>query len=159
MKKKKSENKVKIVEELANELLSLMGTKAKAKASLDKENQAIVINIDTSEETGLLIGRRGETLNSIQAILGMMMRQKFDEWTRIIVNVGDYREKQEDYLKTIAEQAAAKAKETGEPQPIYNLTAGQRRVIHLALSEDPDVETESTGEEDERYLIVKPKKK
>lgn len=159
MTKKKSVDKVKVVEDLANELLSLMGTKAKAKASEDKENEAIVVDINAREEAGLLIGRRGETLNSIQAILGMMMRQKFEEWTRIIVNIGDYREKQEDYLKTIAEQAAAKAKETGEPQPIYNLTPGQRRVIHLALSEDPEVETESEGDEPDRYLVVKPKKK
>ena len=115
-----------------------------------------MVDIDAKEETGLLIGRRGETLNSIQTILGIMARQKTGEWARIIVNVGDWREKQESHLKELADQAALRAKETGQPQPIYNLSASQRRVIHLALAEDPEVETISEGEGEERYLIVKP---
>lgn len=159
MTKDKNKEKIETLEELANKLLSLMGTKAKAEVKEDKENQTFIVEIDAGEETGLLIGRRGETLNSIQSVLGMMLRQKFEEWSRVVVNVGDWREKQEDYLKGIAEQAATKAKETGEPQAIYNLSPAERRIIHLTLSEDPGVETESTGEEAERYLVVKPKKK
>jgi spoIIIJ-associated protein len=148
--------KITLIEELANELLNLMGTKAKTKVSEDKENEAFRIE---TEDVCLLIGRHGETINSIQTILGMILRQQTGEWVRIIVNVGDWREKQEEYLKHLAEQAAVRVKETGQEQPLYNLTPGQRRIIHLALSSDSDLETESVGEGKDRYLVVKPKKK
>jgi spoIIIJ-associated protein len=150
--------KITLIEELVNELLRLMGTNAKTKVSEDKEDGAIKVDIET-EEVGLLIGHHGETLNSIQTILGMIFRQKTGEWARIIVNVGDWREKQEEYLKHLAEQTAARVRETGQEQALYNLTPGQRRIIHLALSSNSDLETESTGEGRNRYLVVKPKKK
>ncbi len=151
--------KVVLIEELVNELLHLMGVEAKAKVSEDKENEAFRVDIETSEEVGLLIGHHGETLNSIQTILGMIIRQKTGEWTRIIVNVGDWREKQEEYLKHLADQTASRVKETGQEQALYNLTPGQRRIIHLTLSSDSDLETESVGEGKDRYLIVRLKKK
>ncbi|MCJ7805282.1 hypothetical protein MUP46_01420 [Patescibacteria group bacterium] len=155
-----AKNKILVqVDEAANGLLTLMGTKAKARVYEDKENQAIRVDIETEDETGLLIGRHGETLASMETALGMMIRQSVGEWVRIIVNVGDWRERQEDHLKEIAEQAMERAIQTGEPQPIYNLTPAQRRIVHLALSESKDVETESVGEGLERYLVVKPKGK
>lgn len=149
---------IKILQKLVDELFSLMGVKAKAEVSFDKENDAYVVGVEGGEETGLLIGRKGETLSSIQMILGIMFKQKTGEWARVLVNVGDYREKEEDYLKNLAESAAARAKETGEPQSLYNLKPGQRRIIHLFLSENKEVETESQGEGSERYLLIKPKK-
>lgn len=149
---------VELVEKKVNELLSLMGTKAKAKASYDKENEAVLVDIDSEEEAGLLIGRHGETLASLQAILGIMVRQKTGEWARVVVNVGDWREKQESYLREMAQVTSERAKQTGEPQYLYNLTPAQRRVVHLALSADKEVETFSEGEGDERYLVVRPKK-
>ncbi|KKS96212.1 MAG: Single-stranded nucleic acid binding R3H domain protein [Microgenomates group bacterium GW2011_GWC1_43_13] len=152
------QNKVKILQELVDELLSLMATKAKAEASYDKDNEAFVVNIDAGDETGLLIGKKGETLLGIQTILGFLLKQKTGEWNRLLVNVGDYREKEEGYLKDLAASTAQRAKETGEPQNLYNLKAWQRRVIHLALSEDKSVTTESEGEGEERYLVIKSKK-
>lgn len=157
MAKKKVSTAEKIGD-LANELLELMGTKAKATASEDAENEAIVVNIETEEERGLLIGHHGETINALQAALGMMVRQEEGEWKRIIVNVGDWRERQEEQLIKLASEVADRAKQTGEPQPLYNLTPAQRRVVHLELSKDEGVTTESTGEGSERYLVVKPKK-
>ena len=116
-----------------------------------------MVDVKTEDEAGLLIGRQGETLMAIQTILGMMVRKGLGEWVRIVVNVGDWREKQESYLKEMALQTAARAKETGEPQYLYNLTSNQRRIIHLTLSEDGEVETESQGEDKERYLIIRKK--
>lgn len=149
----------KILTELAQELFSLMEISSKPEISYDKENGTYVVNIDGGGETGLLIGRKGETLSSIQTVLGAMLKQKTKEPIRVIVNVGNYREKEEDYLKNLAETTAARAKETGEPQSLYNLKAGQRRIIHLFLSEDKDIKTESMGEGRDRYLIVTPQVK
>lgn len=154
-----AKDKTEIIEKAADQTLALMGTKAKSKVSFDKENEAYVVQIDSDEETGLLIGRHGETLLSMETILGMMVKQQTGEWFRIVVNVGDWREKQEDYLKNLAVQAADRAEETQEPQPIYNLSAAQRRIVHMALSTDERVETESIGEDKDRYLVVKPKEK
>jgi spoIIIJ-associated protein len=149
--------KIKILQEAADKLLSLMATKATATVEYDKENEAYIVGIDAGDETGLLIGKKGETLSSIQTVLGILFKQKTGEWNRVVVNVGDYREKEEDYLKSLAASTAQRARETGEPQNLYNLKPWQRRIIHLALSEEKDLSTESMGEGEERYLIIKPK--
>lgn len=146
------------VQKDADELLALMGTKAKAEVLEDKENDVLLVNVKTEEEAGLLIGRHGETLSSLQTILGLMFRERTGEWKRMLVNVGDWREKQEEYLKEMAKATKERAIQTGEAQNLYNLSASQRRVIHMALSEDSEVETESVGEGEERYLVIKPKK-
>jgi spoIIIJ-associated protein len=156
-KTKKSKNKTDVVEALAKELLELMGVEVQPEVSEDKENDTIVVFLKTQDEAGLLIGRHGQTIESLQAVLGMLANEKLGEWTRVVVNVGDWREKQEEYLKSLASQAAERAKSTGEEQPLYNLTPSQRRVIHMALAEDPEIITESQGEGEERYLIVKKK--
>jgi spoIIIJ-associated protein len=152
-----SKKSITLAQKLIDQMLSLMGTKAKATVQEDKENEAIRIDIDAGEETGLLIGKHGETLDAMQLLLGMMMRQKQEDWVRIVLNVGDWREKQEEHLKELAFQAADRARETGEPQNLFNLSSSQRRIIHMALGDEKDIETESAGEGKERYLIVKQK--
>ncbi len=142
---------------LTQELLELMATGSKAVVSFDKDNDAYIVTIEAGNETGLLIGKRGETLASIQTLLGVLLKQKTGEWYRVVVNVGDYREKEEDYLRNLGISAANRAKETGEAQSLYNLNPAQRRIIHMVLAEDPSVTTESLGEGNERYLIVKVK--
>jgi len=142
---------------LAEELLNLMGSKAKIEVNEDKENDAVEVKIITENERGLLIGNRGETLTSIQTMIGMMLKQKVGEWKRVVVDIGNWREKQEEYLKNLAIQTADRVKQTGEPESLYNLNPSQRRIIHLVLAEIKGIETESMGEDEERYLIVKPK--
>ena len=147
---------LKEVEVLTKKLFELLGLDAKIDFSIDEENNAVLINIDAPNETGLLIGKRGETLHSIQSVLALMTRSKVGGWVRVIVDVGDWREKNEDYLKNLAEQTAQRAKETSEPQNLYNLNSSQRRIIHMYLTDDKEIETESIGEGQERYLVVKP---
>ena len=136
----------------------MMSTGAKAKVSYDKEGESFVVDIEAGDETGLLIGKKGETLTSLQTILGIMLKQSTGVWMRVIVNIGDYREKEEDYLKNLAATTAERAKDTGDPQSLYNLKSWQRRVVHMALSKEKDITTESQGEGEERYLVVRPKK-
>ena len=150
------ENKLKkTIEDKIKKLLEQLGTSSKV--SVKEDTDSFLINIDSESETGLLIGKHGETINAIQTVLALSLREEL-VGKKIIVNVGDWREKQEEKLKEMADQISQRAVETGQPQPIYNLTPTQRRIVHLALSESKDVETESTGEGEERYLLVKPKK-
>lgn len=139
----------------AEELLSLM--QISGTIDITEENSNIFeVKIEAGDANGLLIGKRGETINSLQYILGILLRSELSEEDRVLVNVGDWREKQEDYLKNLAQETAARAKETGEEQPLYNLTPAQRRIVHMELSEEPGIVTESLGEGNERYLVVKP---
>ena len=140
----------------AEELLSLAGVSVGVDV-IETDVDSFDVNISTEGETGLLIGYRGENINSLQTILALILRNKTGVWSRVTVNIGDYRQKQEDKLKTLADQAISHALETGEPQPIYNLAAGQRRVIHLYISQREDVESVSEGEGEGRYLVVRPK--
>ncbi len=144
------------IQKLTEELLVLAGVEAQVEV-VDMGENTYTVNLATEDETGLLIGFRGENINAIQTVLGMMLKGLTSEWVRLIVNVGDYREKQEEKLKELADQSADRAVSSKEPQPIYNLTAGQRRVVHMHLSQRSDVTTESEGVEPERYLVVKSK--
>ena len=139
---------------ISKDLFGFMGVTATPSTSYNQENDTFVVTVEAGDETGLLIGRKGETLASIQTILGIALKQKVGDWHRVVVNVGDYLEKEEDYLKNLASSAAARAKETGEPQSLYNLKPAQRRIVHMFLSEDKEVSTESIGEGEERYLVV-----
>ncbi len=146
------------LQKLVNELLNLMAVSAEGEVVYNKEEDAYEVNIDAKDQTGLLIGKKGETLSSLQTVLSLIFKQKIGEWKRVIVNVGDWREKEEEYLKNLAQSTAERAKETGEPQSLYNLKPWQRRVIHMYLAEESGIITESEGEGEERYLIVKTKK-
>ncbi|KKQ97969.1 MAG: Single-stranded nucleic acid binding R3H domain protein [Candidatus Woesebacteria bacterium GW2011_GWB1_39_12] len=145
------------IEVLTTKLLDLMGIRAKISVESDEDEGAILINIEAGEEAGLIIGNRGMTLIAIQTIVGMMFKKKVGEWRRIVVNVADWRQKEEERLKRLAEQAAERAKTTGQPQHLYNLSSSQRRIIHLNLAEDASIETASQGEGRDRYLVITPK--
>lgn len=150
-------NNIELVEEITKKLFELLEMDVNLDVYEDSENEAIRVDIKSADEQGLLIGKRGETLFSLQSIISMIVRQRLGDWERIIVNVGDWREKQEDYLGDLAKQAAQRAIDTGEEQFLYNLNPNQRRVVHTTLSEFDTVETESRGEGIERFLVVRPK--
>jgi spoIIIJ-associated protein len=153
---KENPNKL-ALEEATKKLLDLMSVNSKFEITHDEQEDSFIVTIEGGEATGLLIGRKGETLSSIQTVLGLLLKQKVGEWKRVLVNVGDYREKEEDYLKNLGLSSAARARETGEPQSLYNLNSAQRRIVHMILAEEKDIVTESVGEGIERYLVVKTK--
>lgn len=146
----------KTIQELTEKLLSLTGVSASVEV-VDMGENTYEVNLDTDDETGLLIGFRGENINAIQTVLGIMLKGITGEWYRLIVNVGDYRQKQEEKLKELANQSADRAVLSKEPQPVYNLNASQRRIVHMHLAERDDITTESEGIEPERYLVIKSK--
>lgn len=155
MTKEKLDSK-KVLTDLSEELFSLLEVNVKVEVN-EVEEGTFEVNLQTEGETGLLIGFRGENINAIQTILSLMFKGKTGEWARIVVNVGDYRQKQEDKLKDLADQTVARVIESGQAQPIYNLTPAQRRVIHLYLSDNKEVVSSSEGEGDDRYLVISPK--
>lgn len=140
---------------LSESLLANMGIEDAV--DVRNEEDIYYVDIKPSDVSGLLIGKQGQTLQSIQTILNSLYKQKTSEWARIVVNVADWKEKEEQRLFDLADQAAQRTIETGEPQHLYNLSAAQRRIVHMALSERTDIQTVSEGEDNERYLVVKQK--
>jgi len=150
----------KIVKQIAQHLLASLGfTETEIGVEKEKtegeEETATNVKIEASpEDTGMLIGFHGETLAALQLIASQMVYKKLGTWRRIIVNIGDYREKREVALREMATNAAQRVKLTGSPMMLPYLGSNERRLIHMALSEDPDVETISQGTGRGRRLSV-----
>lgn len=148
-------DKQNLVKQLTKDLIEKLGFKAEITTSLDEENEAINIGLEL-EDPGQLIGFHGKTLSSIQLILGLMIFHQLGEWQRILVDINEYRQEQEERLKKIAINAAQRAKMSGQPVALSPMTPFERRIIHLALTEDEGVETESSGKSPRRYIVISP---
>ena len=143
------------VKKTAEELLVKLEVTGVVSVTTD-ETGAYRVHIET-EETGLLIGYHGRTLESFQIMLGMLASKKVGEWVKTYVNVGDYREKREEALMLMAQRAAERALAVDRPVELAHLSPSERRVVHLTLSGDERIETESVGVGNSRTLLVKPK--
>jgi spoIIIJ-associated protein len=156
VKKKTTETKSDkiILSKIIEKLFGLLGIDTAFEVREEKKQDALMVDVQTDEGAGLLIGNRGRNLNAIQTISGIIFKNKTGDWKRIIIDVGNWREKEETRLKELAIKTAERVKETGDPQPVYNLSPAQRRLVHMALSEEEGIKTESVGEDEERYLVV-----
>jgi spoIIIJ-associated protein len=143
------------VKQITEDLLKRLDVAGQVAVDVD-ETGAFRVHIET-EETGLLIGFHGKTLESFQIILGLLVSKELEQWVKVYVNVGDYREKREEALMLMAQHAAERALAAGRPIELPRLSPSERRVIHLTLAGDERVETESVGEGTSRTLLVKPK--
>ncbi len=109
------------------------------------------------EDLGLLIGRRGETLQSLQYLLNLMVSQQVGRQAFFTVDVEGYRRRREDTLNSLARRTADQVKHTGRPVTLEPMPANERRIIHIALSESQSVSTASVGEGDGRRIAISPK--
>lgn len=108
----------------------------------------------TGRKLGILIGRRGQTLDAIQYLVNVAANADGKGWVRFVVDAEDYRKRREDTLRQLAMRVADKAKMYGRRQVLEPMTPQERRIIHTALQEDPDIMTYSEGEEPYRRVIV-----
>jgi spoIIIJ-associated protein len=142
------------VKTIVIDLLNRLGIEATVDVNTD-ETDAYRVQI-ASEETGLLIGYHGKTLESFQMLLSMIIAKQMSS-IKVYVNINDYREKREESLMYLAQRAAERVIESNRPVELTHLSPAERRVVHLTLSGEDRVETESEGEGERRILIVKPK--
>lgn len=110
------------------------------------------------ETVGLMIGRRGETLRSLQFLLNTLVNRHVGRWPQIVIDVGNYRQRRQESLEGLARRVAEQVRTTGRPQVLDPMQAYDRRIIHMALREDDTVYTESSGEGETRKITVFPKK-
>ena len=137
---------------LAEELLAKLTVIGQVTAQ--EVDGAVHVTIE-SDDQGILIGRHGKNLESIQILLGQLVYKKLGTWVRIVVSVGDYRARREEQLKAIAESAAERVLSMKEPVVLEYLTPSERRVIHMMFAEHPEVLSESEGEGRDRRLVIK----
>lgn len=109
------------------------------------------------EGLGLLIGRHGATLDALQMLAAVVANTGYVQGARLVVDAENYRERRREMLRTMAIQQAEKAKESQQEVVIPDLKAFERRIVHLALKDDPDVETYSEGEGDDRCIVISPR--
>ena len=114
--------------------------------------------IDLSgEDSGLLIGRRGQTLQALQFLVNLIVRQKLGESVRVMLDVEHYRQRRETSLRDMASKVAARVVQTNRSVTLEPMPPADRRVVHTALADYPGVATESTGERDNRKVTIMPK--
>lgn len=154
MAKKTKNQNVAIIGKTVKDLLNLLGVEAEVKINLEKDFYQI--RLETADP-GILIGYHGETLRAIQRIVAMIFYRKTEEWAKLTVNVGDYRQRRQETLEKMAKIAAQKARFSKEPQSLPPMPASERRIIHLVLTDETDVETISEGEGRHRYVVIRPK--
>jgi spoIIIJ-associated protein len=123
----------------------------------DTSRLNVVGNADSHEALGALIGRKGERLSALQHLVNLMLSRRMGEWTRVLVDVEDYRGRRERQLRDIANRAATRVQETGKMLQLEPMPALERRWIHLALRDHADVATQSIGEEPNRRIVIIPR--
>lgn len=144
-----------IARELLQKMVTLMGSNGRVVVGPCTEEE-VVLTIE-GDDVGLLIGRHGATLDAIQLIVAIAANRQVDCGARIIVDAEGYRERHRQMLEAKARQHAAEAKATGREVVIRDLKSYERRYIHMVLKDDPDVETYSEGEGDNRVLVISPR--
>ncbi|MCS7091866.1 MAG: KH domain-containing protein [Patescibacteria group bacterium] len=143
------------IKNITQSLLLKLGVKSGVEVKV--ENDVFYVDIDAFDAAGLLIGKKGQNLQSLQTVINLIYKNQNSQWAKIIVNIAGWKEKEERRLQDIANQAALRAIETGQPQHLYNLNSAQRRIVHISLSQRNDVETFSEGEGTTRYLVIRRK--
>jgi spoIIIJ-associated protein len=120
--------------------------------------ETLTLHIEGADEEamGLLIGRRGETLRSLQFMLNLLVSRRVQRWPQIVVDVGNYRQRRQESLEGLARRMAERARQTGRPVMLEPMAAYERRIVHLALREDTTIYTESSGEGENRKIVIYP---
>ena len=112
----------------------------------------------TGDDSGLLIGRRGQTLQSLQFVVNMIVRKEFGEGTRVVLDVERYRQRREASLRDMANKVAERVSQTGRSITLEPMSAADRRIIHISLAESEGVSTESVGFGEDRKVTIIPKR-
>jgi len=146
-------NKDSIVNYLQN-IVVAMGYPDATVDFIEDGNRHFTLNIKTEENTSLIIGKRGITLNSLQFLVNNYAKKFSSHYFRIEVDCDNYRENRKKTLEDLALNLAKKSKKIGKPVELEPMTSVERKIIHNALTGIKNVETESRGEEPHRYLVI-----
>jgi spoIIIJ-associated protein len=136
-------------------LLSLLGVPASVSVGgkVVAESENITLDI-RGEDLGILIGRRGETLSSLQYLVNLIVSRRLKSRVGVVVDVEGYRQRRYESLRLLARRLAEQVKSTGKSVTLEPMPANERRIIHLELKDNPDVTTQSMGQGEERKIAI-----
>jgi spoIIIJ-associated protein len=145
--------------EILTKILDLMGLDVEVELVAD-DAEAVSIDMRSDNDTGILIGKRGQTLAALQLIVAMMANrdQPPELRKRVVLDAEGYRDRRERTVRAMARTAAQRAERTGRPVTLEALNPRERRIVHLALGEERGVTTRSEGEDPNRVVIVSPRR-
>ena len=126
------------------------------RAANDPESGGPIIDL-AGEDSGLLIGRRGQTLQALQFLVNLIVRKQF-EGVRVVLDVENYRQRREFQLRDMATKVAVRVTQTNRSITLEPMPPADRRIIHTSLTDNPDVSTESTGEGEGRKVTIMPRR-
>ncbi len=146
---------VKIADEFLDKILLSMGLIGSS--NITREDDILFIDIENIDpkDMGMIIGRRGATLDAIQYLLSLVLNKDRDAYIKVILDINNYREKREETLIRLAERMAKKAKKTKRLVKLEPMNPYERRIIHSALQDVEYVTTFSEGEEPYRRVVIK----
>ena len=149
---------VNVATDVIQNLISKMGVEAvvRLKQAHNDDLDGPVFDIE-GDDSGLLIGRRGETLRALQFLVRFITSRKLDERANLLVDVEGYQERRYESLANLAQRVAQRVGSSRRPITLEPMPPNERRAVHMALAEHPDVTTESVGEGDSRQVVVQPK--
>lgn len=145
------------IEEIARNFLNDVFTAMDMKVDIDikYDEEEKVMDVDLSgEEMGILIGKRGQTLDSIQYLLSLVVNRETEDYIRVKVDTEDYRQRRKETLENLAKNIAYKVKKTRRPVSLEPMNPYERRIIHSALQNDKYISTHSEGEDPFRRVVV-----
>jgi spoIIIJ-associated protein len=117
-----------------------------------------VITLDVSgDDLGILIGRRGQTLSALQYVVRLILAHQTQARVPVVIDVEGYKQRRYEALQALAQRMAEQVKAKGRSFTLEPMLAYERRIIHLALADDPDVTTESVGEGESRKVVIMPR--
>ncbi|MBG0783474.1 MAG: Jag N-terminal domain-containing protein [Anaerolineaceae bacterium] len=147
-----------IARETINIILEKMNVDALVKARLgeaeDNRVQPVMVDIE-GNDLSFLIGRKAETINALQYITSLIVSREIGRWIPLQIDVQHYRRRREEEVRKLARRIAEQVVSTGRKQVLEPMPPNERRIVHLELRDNPDVETESTGEEPRRKVTVR----
>ncbi|MEE9521073.1 MAG: RNA-binding cell elongation regulator Jag/EloR [Dehalococcoidales bacterium] len=156
---KKDNDITEVAKGVLEELLAGMEVAASVVAETGpeaEEGEAAPITLEIEgDDLGILIGRRGQTLASLQYIVRLIVGNQTQAWLPITVDVEGYKQRRYERLQALAWRLAEQVKTRGTPFTLEPMMAYERRIIHLALVDHPDVTTESIGEGESRRVVIR----
>jgi spoIIIJ-associated protein len=147
-------------ESVISKLLHLLNLEAQVSAHYgekDREGRRSVHVDIRGNDLSILIGRRSETLNAFQYIASLVVGKEIQDWVQLVIDVEGFRERREKQLIQMAKRMADQVAKSGRRQTLEPMPSAERRIIHIALRDHPDVATESTGEDPHRKVTIIPK--
>ena len=144
-----------MAKEVLENLLSLVEISASVNLEAGGSGDQAVISLDIEgEDLGILIGRRGETLSSLQYLVNLIVGRRLKAGVGVVVDVAGYRQRRYESLRLLARRLADQVRSTGRSVTLEPMPAGERRIIHLELSDDPYVTTQSIGQGEARKVAI-----